>query len=47
MCPICVKNPGKVIGEETYFRMEVLWKSAYKRGIFPIKTDKFGELVCL
>jgi hypothetical protein len=32
---------------ETYFRVEVLWKSAYKRGIFSIKTDKYPEMACL
>ena len=43
----CVQFPGVVIGGETYYRVEVLWKSAYKRGIILIKTDKFGELACL
>ncbi len=29
------------------FRVEVLWKSAYKRAIFSIKTDKFSRIFYL
>jgi hypothetical protein len=39
--------PGRSLEEKTYFRVEVLWKPVDKKGIFSIKTDKFGEMACL